>query len=203
MIHRWNPTLQIVGILCVLLGIFTGISSGVIDKFLTSVAKGVAKVKTCGKPHIQNIMSNVTAKPGQMASFKCQVDMSCIVAYIEWYHEMDNGTEKLIKGNGKTLVEEKPSSFWQQMRYHKTASSSGDPHVHIIKQVKATDEGLYTCIAGNVLGQATASAYLEVNAAVRQLSFDFCNLLFLLLLLHIAQNQLWINRLRRPLMAES
>ena len=84
-----------------------------------------------------------------------------------------------------------------------TASSSGDPHVHIIKQVKATDEGLYTCIAGNVLGQATASAYLEVNAAVRQLSFDSCNLLFLLLLLLIAQNQLWINRLRRPLMAES
>ena len=42
-------------------------------------------------------MSNVTAKPGQMATFKCQVDMSCIVAYIEWYHEMDNGTEKLIK----------------------------------------------------------------------------------------------------------
>ena len=84
-----------------------------------------------------------------------------------------------------------------------TASSSGDPHVHIIKQVKPTDEGLYTCIAGNVLGQATASAYLEVNAAVRQLSFDSCNLLFLLLLLLIAQNQLWINRLRRPLMAES
>jgi hypothetical protein len=88
-------------------------------------------------------MSNVTARPGQMATFKCQVDMSCIVAYIEWYHEMDNGTEKLIK----------------------TASSSGDPHVHIIKQVRPTDEGLYTCIAGNVLGQATASAYLEVNRA--------------------------------------
>ena len=34
MIHRW-----IVGILCVLLGIFTGISSGVIDKFLTSKTK--------------------------------------------------------------------------------------------------------------------------------------------------------------------
>jgi hypothetical protein len=39
--------------------------------------------------------------------------------------------------------------------------------VHVIKDVKATDEGLYTCIAGNVLGQATASAYLEVNAASR------------------------------------
>jgi len=164
MSQRWT-----VGIICVLLGIFTGISSGVIDKFLTSAAK----VKTCGKPHIQNIMSNVTAKPGQQASFKCQVDMSCIVAYIEWYHEMDNGTEKLIK----------------------TASSSGDPHVHIIKQVKPTDEGLYTCIAGNVLGQATASAYLEVNSARSSLS---CSpLLFLLLLLLIAQNKLWINRLTR------
>jgi hypothetical protein len=71
--------------------------------------------------------------------------MSCIVAYIEWYHEMDNGTEKLIK----------------------TASSSGDPHTHNIKMVKPTDEGLYTCVAGNVLGQAVASAYLEVNSANR------------------------------------
>ena len=62
-----------------------------------NVIPSVFSVRTCGKPHIQNIMSNVTAKPGQMASFKCQVDMSCIVAYIEWYHEMDNGTEKLIK----------------------------------------------------------------------------------------------------------
>ena len=54
-------------------------------------------VRTCGKPNIQNIMNNVTARPGQTATFKCQVDMSCIVSYIEWYHEMDNGTEKLIK----------------------------------------------------------------------------------------------------------
>lgn len=125
-------------------------------------------------------MSNVTAKPGQQASFKCQVDMSCIVAYIEWYHEMDNGTEKLIK----------------------TASSSGDPHVHIIKQVKPTDEGLYTCIAGNVLGQATASAYLEVSRGIGQHSYDSCYVLFLLLLLLNAQNQLWNYRLRRPLVLE-
>ena len=33
--------------------------------------------------------------------------------------------------------------------------------------VKPTDEGLYTCVAGNVLGQAVASAYLEVNSASR------------------------------------
>ena len=31
--------------------------------------------------------------------------------------------------------------------------------------VRPEDEGLYTCIAGNFLGQAEASAYLEVNSA--------------------------------------
>lgn len=119
--------------LCV--GTLEALSQGIIEKILT--------IKTCGKPNIQNIMNNVTVRPGQSASFKCQVDMSCIVAYIEWYHEMKNGTIKLIK----------------------TASSSGDPHVHIIKMAKPEDKGLYTCIAGNFLGQAEASAYLEVNAA--------------------------------------
>ena len=38
--------------------------------------------------------------------------------------------------------------------------------------VKPTDEGLYTCVAGNVLGQAVASAYLEVNSAVRPYAFN-------------------------------
>jgi hypothetical protein len=121
--------------LIVVIATFAVATHATMDQLLT--------IRTCGKPNIQNIMSNVTAKPGQSAMFKCQVDMSCIVAYIEWYHEMDNGTEKLIK----------------------TASSSGDPNVHIIKRVNSADEGLYTCIAGNVLGQATASAYLEVNAS--------------------------------------
>jgi len=120
---------------CAVLAVWTPLTHGGIEKLLS--------IRTCGKPNIQNIMNNVTVRPGQSATFKCQVDMSCIVAYIEWYHEMDNGTEKLIK----------------------TASSSGDPHVHVIKEVKPTDEGLYTCIAGNFIGQATASAYLEVNDA--------------------------------------
>lgn len=86
-------------------------------------------------------------------------------------------------------------TFLNVLLLFQTASSSGDPHVHIIKQVKPTDEGLYTCIAGNVLGQATASAYLEVNRGALHSSTDSCYLLFLLLLLLIAQNQLWINRL--------
>ena len=39
--------------------------------------------------------------------------------------------------------------------------------------VKPTDEGLYTCVAGNVLGQAVASAYLEVNSADQRRSIFF------------------------------
>ncbi len=63
-----------------------------------------------------------------------------------------------------------------------TASSSGDPHVHIIREVKATDSGLYTCIAGNVLGQATASAYLEVNRAATSTSTQLWTTLMLTML---------------------
>ena len=41
MIQRWG-----FGIICVLLGIFTGISSGVIDKFLTSKPKNLLHSST-------------------------------------------------------------------------------------------------------------------------------------------------------------
>jgi len=51
--------------------------------------------------------------------------------------------------------------------FSQTAASAGDPHTHIIDEVDDVDGGLYTCIAGNVLGQATASAYLEVNQGRR------------------------------------
>ena len=97
---------------------------------------------TCGKPVIQNIMNNITVGLGESATFNCQVDMRCIVAYIEWYHEMDNGTERLIK----------------------SASSPGDPHIYYIEKVKPTDKGVYTCLAGNVQGQAAESCYLMVNS---------------------------------------
>ncbi len=72
--------------------------------------------------------------------------------------------------------------------HFQTASSSGDPHVHIIRDVKAHDEGLYTCIAGNVLGQATASAYLEINHANRK--SECCWLLLLLILAQIVSSRM-------------
>ena len=79
-------------------------------------------------------MSNVTAKPGQMASFKCQVDMSCIVAYIEWYHEMDNGTEKLIKvGILFRLSLFRNSYRNEQLKYLCTVQLQADTRVTIQK----------------------------------------------------------------------
>ena len=60
-----------------------------------------------------------------------------------------------------------------------TASSSGDPHVHIVKQVDSADEGLYTCIAGNVLGQAwmdsLSPSFKSANVATKSPEFLFQN----------------------------
>jgi len=46
--------------------------------------------------------------------------------------------------------------------------------MHIIDKVNEVDGGLYTCIAGNFMGQATASAFLEVNdSSARQTACPF------------------------------
>ena len=46
-----------------------------------------------------------------------------------------------------------------------TPSSPGLPYVHKIKAVAPGDQGMYTCVARNVVGRAYAAAYLQVNTA--------------------------------------
>ena len=46
-----------------------------------------------------------------------------------------------------------------------TPSSPGLPYVHNIKAVAPEDQGMYTCVARNVVGRAYAAAYLQVNTA--------------------------------------
>ena len=48
-------------------------------------------MRTCGVPTIKNVMRNLTLQPGDRAMFRCKVDMKCMVSYIQWYHEMNNG----------------------------------------------------------------------------------------------------------------
>jgi len=101
------------------------------------------EIETCGPPQIQNTMLNQTKNPGEPAYFTCQIDMSkCMVAFIDWYHDSMNGSErKKVK-----------------------SARAGDPHTHQISNVDPHHEGLYTCVVGNVLGKAEASAYLQVNS---------------------------------------
>ena len=42
-------------------------------------------------------------------------------------------------------------------------SAGGDRHVYSISSVTSTDEGSYSCVAENVLGQAQQVAYLAVS----------------------------------------
>ena len=41
----------------------------------------------------------------------------------------------------------------------------GDPYSFLIQSVHTEDTGLYSCVAGNILGETIHTAYLEVNKA--------------------------------------
>ena len=48
-----------------------------------------------------------------------------------------------------------------------TPSSPGLPYVHSIQAVGERDQGMYTCVARNVVGRSHAAAYLQVNNAIK------------------------------------
>ena len=45
----------------------------------------------CGLPNIFEPPKNMTLGPGDRAKFYCTVDMTCMVSYVEWYKQTDNG----------------------------------------------------------------------------------------------------------------
>ena len=48
-------------------------------------------VKMCGLPNIFEPPKNMTLEVGETAKFYCTVDMTCMVSYVEWYKQSDNG----------------------------------------------------------------------------------------------------------------
>merc|ERR550517_358471 len=107
------------------------------------------KVRTCGLPEITSVMRNLTVYPGDEARFECTVDMRCLVSYIQWFHTTpDNGTRLLLR----------------------TGSSVGNPYSFSVTSVRAEDEGVYACVAGNILGETLSSAYLVVSRGVSHFS---------------------------------
>jgi len=118
----------------------------IMKKLARAFEKSVIKAgNTCGLPSIDNVMRNLTLKEGDTARFQCDVDMRCMVSYIKWiHHEFDNnGTVRILR----------------------TAASKGNPYSFVVKSVSYPDEGFYSCIAGNTLGETVSSAYLEIAAA--------------------------------------
>jgi hypothetical protein len=112
-------------------------------------------------------MHNLSLVPGQQAVFTCMIEHRCMVPIIKWYYNSpDNSTIKVIK----------------------TGKSPGDPHVHKIERVSAEDEGTYSCVAENVIGETRISAYLAVSSASHPFPFSSCCLLLLLLLAGIWAN---------------
>lgn len=113
----------------------------ILRKIATGFRKSVMEVKTCGQPRIKNVMRNLTLNPGDTARFHCSVDMKCMVSYIQWHHEMNNGTVRLLR----------------------TGATQGTPYRYTVRGVNSDDEGFYLCLAGNILGETVSSAYLQVN----------------------------------------
>lgn len=103
----------------------------------------IVEPKTCtGLPRINGIMKNITANIGEKVEFDCDVDYTCMVNSIRWYHTTpDNLTTTQLK------VE--------------------DRHQFTILAVTEADEGRYTCAAENVLGQTDLVSYLTVSYSQR------------------------------------
>jgi len=122
----------------------------VAEKIMKKIASAFEKTviragNTCGLPKIDNVMKNLTLTEGNTARFQCDVNMKCMVSYIQWYHQEfdNNGSARLLR----------------------TAATMGNPFSYIIKDISYPDEGFYSCVAGNTLGETVSSAYLEIAAA--------------------------------------
>ena len=83
--------------------------------------------------------------------------MKCMVSYIQWYHEMNNGKFNMITLQVMTF------RFSGSMTLLRTGATQGTPYRYTVKNVDPNDAGFYSCVAGNILGETVSSAYLQVN----------------------------------------
>jgi len=122
------------------------VADRIMKKIASAFEKSVQRAgNTCGLPKIHNVMKNLTLREGDTARFKCNVDMKCMVSYIQWYHQEfdDNSTSTLLR----------------------TGADMGNPYSYTIKAVSYSDEGFYSCVAGNTLGETISSAFLQISTA--------------------------------------
>ena len=92
-------------------------------------------MRTCGVPTIKNVMRNLTLQPGDRAMFRCKVDMKCMVSYIQWYHEMNNGDTLLHCRHMFTHLSTSGS-----VRLLRTGATAGTPYSYMINKVREGEE---------------------------------------------------------------
>ncbi|XP_033111507.1 muscle M-line assembly protein unc-89-like [Anneissia japonica] len=94
-------------------------------------------------PHVMRNLVDVEVREGESTQFEC-----------------------IISGNPS------PSITWllneNPVLHDFIAESDGERHRLVIPEVFSDDDGLYTCIAENYLGQASTQAYLKVKEEIRK-----------------------------------
>merc|ERR1712029_1237847 len=108
---------------------------GILNKIKSGLEHSIKNVKVCGLPNILQPPENLTLDTGATAKFLCTVDMTCMVSYVEWYKHNDNESLVLLR----------------------RGTDPGDPYSYTINSVDVEDTGLYSCVAGNILGRLSTS----------------------------------------------
>ena len=130
-----------------------------------------------------------------MSRFHCSVDMKCMVSYIQWYHEKNNGKFRKITLTVLTF------EFSESMTLLRTGATLGTPYRYMVKNVDPNDSGFYSCVAGNLLGETVSSAYLQVNGT-NSLIYD-ASLIFVAVLISLSifsDRNVYVNLLILPQM---
>lgn len=94
-----------------------------------------------------NAPANLTVGLGDNATFTCVV-LSDTHRHLEWYHGYHTSFDTVNKTNQSLRVEQPGGDV--------------NPEVLVIPSVTESDEGWYTCISQNALGETFSSAYLRV-----------------------------------------
>ncbi|KAH0557914.1 hypothetical protein KQX54_012811 [Cotesia glomerata] len=104
------------------------------------------------RPILTRAPENTTVLIGSNASLICEV-LSNAHRHLEWYHGRHKTFDTINVTNSSLRVEVK-------------ASGVDNPEVLTLVNVTEKDEGWYTCIAQNTLGETFSSAYLSVVESI-------------------------------------
>nr|XP_031843200.1 fibroblast growth factor receptor homolog 1-like isoform X1 [Nomia melanderi]XP_031843201.1 fibroblast growth factor receptor homolog 1-like isoform X1 [Nomia melanderi] len=101
------------------------------------------------RPILTRAPRNTTVLIGSNVTMTCEI-LSDAHRHLEWYHGFHTSLDTLNKTNQSFRVEVKAETY------------ADNPEVLKLYNVTEKDEGWYTCIAQNTLGETFSSAYLRV-----------------------------------------